>query len=147
MTDRVFNIAKGRVAELWALGAASDALVAIPLETSGLEADSVLIDKDDFAAVVSGATNEQTTMGRKTLATPTVATDDTNDWVTVDSDNPVWTAATGNAVSKLVVCYDADTGAGTDANLIPLLLMDFVATPNGSDITYVVNSTGWYKAA
>jgi hypothetical protein len=45
----------------------------------------VLIDKDDLAAVLAGATNEQTTMGRKTLTdadlalcrrrtTPTTAT-------------------------------------------------------------------------
>jgi hypothetical protein len=31
----------------------------------------VLIDKDDLAAVLAGATNEQTTMGRKTLTTRT----------------------------------------------------------------------------
>lgn len=147
MADFVFNIAKGRVAELALLGAAADALVAIPLETAGLETDAVLRDKDTFADVVSGATNEQTTLGRKTLASVTVATDDTGDKQSVDCADIVWTSGSGNAASKLVICYDSDTGAGTDANLIPLVALDFVVTPVGTDITYQVNAAGFFQAS
>jgi len=99
MADLVFNIAKGKVAYYAGLPAAADALIAIPLETSGLETDAVLRDKDTFADVVAGTTNEQTTMGRKTLASVTVTVDDTNDRVDVDAADITWTAATGNAVS------------------------------------------------
>lgn len=147
MADTVFNIAKGRAGYYAQLLNANDALIAVPLETSGLESDAVLKDKDTLADVLSGTTNEQTTMGRKTLASVTSTVDDSGDKLVVDFADVTWTAASGNAVSKLVICYDSDTTGGTDANLIPLLLLDFVATPNGGDITYQVNAAGAYDAS
>lgn len=142
MANKVCNIAKGRVAELYRRVKSNDpansALVIVPLETSGLEADSVLIDADTLAALLSGATNEQTTMGRKTLTDAELAAfpapDDGNDRMDLALPTVVWTAATGNAISKLVVCYDPDTTTGTDADLVPLTFMDFVQTPSGADI-------------
>src|SRR6185295_19896488 len=66
LSNIVMNIAKGRVVELYnrvkANDPANSALIIVPIETSGLEADSVLVDKDDLAAFLTGATNEQTTM-------------------------------------------------------------------------------------
>jgi hypothetical protein len=153
MANIVLNIAKGRVAELYNRVKANDptnsALIIVPIETTGLEADSVLIDKDDLAAFLVGATNEQTTMGRKTLDDTALAAfpapDDTNDRYDLSLPNVTWTAATGNPISKLLVCYDADTTSGTDSSIIPLTLMDFVVTPSGTDI---VMSTGvFYRAA
>ena len=87
MANIVFNISKGRGVELYRRVKAADpatcALVLVPIETAGLEADAVLIDKDDLAALVAGATNEQTTMGRKVLTDVELAAfpapDDTND--------------------------------------------------------------------
>jgi hypothetical protein len=32
------------------------------------------------------------------------------------------------------VCYDNDTTAGTDANIVPLTMFDFAITPDGSDV-------------
>lgn len=142
MTDFIFNIAKGRIAELAALGLANDALIWVPLETSGLEADSVLIDKDDLAAVVAGATNEQTTLGRKTATTVTVTVDDTNDRVDIDMDDPTWTAASGNGVSKLLLCYDSDTTGGTDANIVPLAAFDWVVASPAGTISAVLPAGG-----
>jgi hypothetical protein len=111
VSNIVLNISKGRVVELYnrvkANDPANSALILVPIETTGLEADSVLIDKDDLAAVLSGATNE-----------PTVT----------------WTAAAGNAISKILVCYDSDTTSGTDANILPLTLFDFAITPSGADV-------------
>lgn len=147
MADIVFNIAKGKVAYLAGLPAASDALIIVPLETSGIVADATMIDYDDLAAVLAGATNEQSTMGRKTGASVTVTVDDTNDRVDVDMADVTWTAATGNAISALLVCYDGDTGAGTDANIIPLVKLDCVMTPDGSDFTAVVAAAGFYRAS
>lgn len=147
MANIVFNIAKGKVAYYAGLPAAADALIAVPLETTGLETDAVLQDKDTLADVLAGTTNEQVTMGRKTLATVTVTVDDTNDRVDVDAADITWTAATGNAVSRLVICYDDDTAAGTDANLIPLVMLDFVVTPDGSDITAQFNAAGFFRAS
>ena len=142
----VFNIAKGKVAYYATLPAANDALILIPLETTGIETDAVLEDKDDFAAVVSGATNEQTTMGRKTLASVTSTVNDTNDWVEVDAADVTWTAATGNNVSAVVVCYDPDTTAGTDADLVPLVKLDFDVIPDGSDLVLQFAAGGFFVA-
>lgn len=142
MANIVLNIAKGRVVELYnrvkGNDPANSALVLVPLETTGLEADATLIDADTLAALLAGTTNEQTTMGRKVLTDADLATlpapDDTNDRYEVSLPTVTWTAATGNAISKLAVCYDADTTSGTDANIIPLTLFDFVVTPSGVDV-------------
>ena len=136
MGNFVFNIAKGWVGYYASLPATSDALILIPLETSGLETDAVLMDKADFAAVVAGTTNEQTTAGRKTLASVTSAVDNTNDRWNVDAADVTYTAvAASNAISSWVVCYDGDTGTGTDANLIPLTKHDLAWTPDGNNFT------------
>ena len=116
MADLVFNIAKGKFAYYAGLPAAADALIAVPIETTGLEADETLKDYDTLSALLAGTSNEQTSnMTRKTLASVTVTVDDTPgaNWVNVDAADPVWTAATGNAISALVICYDPDTGTGT----------------------------------
>ena len=142
MANIVFNVAKGRVVELYnrveSNDPANSALILVPIETAGLESDAVLMDKDDLAAVLSGSTNEQTTMGRKTLTDVELAAlpapDDGNNRYDVSLPTTTWVAATGNAISKILVCYDADTTAGTDANIIPLTLFDCVATPDGSSI-------------
>lgn len=142
MANIVFNIAKGRIVELYSRVESNDpansAIILVPIETSGLESDATLIDKDDLAAVLSGTTNEQTTMGRKTLTDSDLAAlpapDDTNDHYNIPLPTVTWTAATGNAISKILVCYDSDTTAGTDSNIIPLTMFDFAATPSGLDI-------------
>lgn len=142
MANIVFNIAKGRVVEYYNRvennDPANSALILVPIETSGLETDAVLIDKADLSAVLAGTTNEQTTMGRKTLTDVELAAlpapDTTNDRYDVSLPTTTWTAATGNAISKILVCYDSDTTAGTDSNIIPLCMFDFVVTPSGADI-------------
>jgi hypothetical protein len=135
----VFNIAKGRIAYYASLPAAADALIAVPIEASGVVSDATMIDYDDLGTLLAGATNEQTTMGRKTLSNVTVTVDDTNDRVNIDCDDITWTAATGNAISDICICYDGDTGTGTDSNIIPLSFHDFSVTPDGSDITATVS--------
>jgi len=138
MASFVFNIAKGRVRTLAELGAANDALIAVPVEASGVQSDATLVDMDDLAAVFAGATNEQTTMGRKTLTNVTVTVDDTNDRLALDCDDIVWSGATGNPISDIIIAYDGDTTGGTDANIVPVSMHDFAATPDGLDITATV---------
>lgn len=142
MANIVFNIAKGRVVEYYNRVESNDpsasALIIVPIETSGLESDATLIDADTLAAVLAGTTNEQTTMGRKTLTDTELsalpAPDDTNDRYEVSLPTVTWTAATGNAISKLLVAYDSDTAVGTDSNIVPLTMFDFAVTPSGADI-------------
>lgn len=157
MADFVFNIAKGRVAEFYnrvdTNDPANSALVVVVLATAGLETDAVLRDMDTLAAVVAGTTNEVTNTGyaRKVLTDTDIVAltiDDTNDRVDLDIPDQTWTAvAAGDGWSKLLVCYDGDTAAGTDANIIPLTAHDFVLTPDGSDITAVIAAAGFYRAS
>jgi hypothetical protein len=149
----VFNIAKGRVVEYYnrvkSNDPANSALILIPIETSGLQSDATLIDMDTVAAVLAGATNEQTTMGRKTLTDAQLAAlpapDDTNDRYDIALPSVTWTAATGNAISKILVAYDGDTTGGDDTNLIPLTMFDAVATPDGNDL--VLNTGNFFRAS
>lgn len=153
MANIVFNIAKGRVVEYYNRVESNDpstsALILIPIETSGLEADSALIDSATVAEVLDGTTNEQTTMGRKTLTDTELAAlpapDTGNDRYDISLPQVTWAGATGNAISKILVAYDANTGAGADTDLIPLTMFDFAMTPNGSDIQ--INSGVFFRAS
>lgn len=153
MANIVFNIAKGRVVEYYnrvkSNDPANSALILIPIETTGLEADATLIDVDTVTALLAGTTNEQSTMGRKTLTDADLAAlpapDDTNDRYDIALPTVTWTAASGNAISKMVVAYDADTTGGTDADLIPLTMFDAVATPDGNDLQLTTGT--FFRAA
>ncbi len=142
MADIVFNIGKGRVVELYNRVEANDpancALVLVPIETSGLEADSTLIDVDSLAALLAGTTNEQTTMGRKILTDADLASlpapDDANNRYDLALPSVTWSAAPGNQISTIAVCYDPDTTGGTDSAIIPLTMFDFAITPSGADV-------------
>lgn len=157
MADLVFNIAKGRVAELYnrvdTNDPANSALIILILATAGIETDAVLRDKDTVTDLVSGATNEVTNSGyaRKTLTDADIVAfspDDTNDRVDLDIPDQTWTGvAAGDGWNDLVVAYDNDTTGGTDANIVPLTLHDFVVTPDGSDITAQVAAAGFFRAA
>ena len=157
MADQVFNIALGRVAELYNRVDLNDpanaALIIVVLATSGIETDAVLKDKDDLAAVVAGTTNEvtNTNYARKVLTDTDIvafAPDDTNDRVDLDIPDQTWTAvAAGDGWNDLLVCYDSDTTGGTDANIVPLTMHDFVVTPDGSDITAQIAAAGFYRAS
>jgi hypothetical protein len=157
VANQVFNISLGRVAELYNRVDLNDptnaALIIAVLATSGIETDAVLKDKDDLAAVVAGTTNEVTNSGyaRKVLTDADIvvfAPDDTNDRVDLDIPDQTWTAvAAGDGWNDLLVCYDSDTAAGTDANIVPLTMHDFVVTPDGSDITAQIAAAGFYRAS
>ena len=157
MANLVFNIALGRVAELYNRvdlnDPANSALIIIILATAGIEADAVLKDVDTVTALVAGTTNEVTNTGyaRKTLTDADIvafAPDDTNERVDLDIPDQTWTGVVaGDGWNDFVVCYDNDTTTGTDANIVPLTLHDFVLTPDGSDITAQIAATGFYRAS
>jgi hypothetical protein len=145
MADFMFNVAKGRHAYYAMLPAADDSLIVVPIETTDIVGDSTMEDYATLDALLAGASNEQTTMGRKTLASVTSTVDNTNDLVKVDAADVVWTAATGNDISALVVCYKP-TAASADSAVIPLYKYDFVIEVDGSDVTAVINTDGLAEA-
>jgi hypothetical protein len=149
MSNFTFSVSVGRATEFYARvdgnDPANSALILVVLAASGLESDTVLKAKATLADVLSGTTNEvtNTNYARKTL------TDSSLSAYTVDTDLgqivlplPTQTFSAiqaGDLWRKLLVCYDSDTTAGTDANIVPItahdLLIDGVAvTPTGDDI-------------
>jgi hypothetical protein len=145
--DFVFNIAKGRVAELYNRVDTNDpensALIIVPVDRGGAT-DATLKDLDTLASVL-GSVTERTTggWGRKTLTDTDLAAmtpDDTNDRMPLDLPDQTWTSVTSGTVTDLLVCYDGDTTSGTDANIVPLTCHTFAITPDGSDVVAVVNN-------
>jgi hypothetical protein len=156
MANQTFNRGLGRGTE-WAErintnDPAASELVLMVLATSGVESDAVLKDKDTFADVVSGTTNEVTNSGyaKKVLdntSSITITYDDTNDRVDVDFPDQTWTAvAAGDGWNDIVVGYDP-VGSQTMSDILPHTLHDFVVTPDGSDITAQVATAGYFRAS
>jgi len=155
--DFIFNRGLGRGTEWAERVNANDptnsVIVIMILATSGVESDAVLRDKDSFSDIVSGTTNEVTNSGyaRKTIdnsAGMTVTYDDTNDRVDVDIADQTWTAiAAGDGWQDLVTGWDSDSTGGADSAILPWSLHDFATTPDGSDITAVIPSGGFFRAS
>lgn len=158
MADIVFNIAKGRITELANRVNNNDptnaVFLVVALKATGLEADGTLQDYDDLGTLLAAANDEATNTGyaRKTLDQAggiTVTTDDTNNRVDVDFPDQTWTGVqtTGGAWGAILVCYDSDSTAGTDSNIVPLTKHDFAVTPDGTDILLQVAASGFFRAA
>lgn len=157
MAASVANIAKGRVAEFYnrvdSNDPANSALIMVVLNSSGLEAHATLIDYDTLAAILAAANDEvtNTNYARKTITDADLGAltpDDTNNRMDCDIPDQTWTSvAAGDNWGMIVVCYDSDTTAGTDANIIPLTFHDFVVVPSGANITAQISTSGFYRAS
>jgi len=154
MANYVFNISKGRAVEFWNRVKNNDpstsALILVPLSASDTEANAQ--DADDLTAAIATAINEQSSGGwvRKTLTDTELAAfpapDDTNNRYDVSVPQVTWTAPTaGNNTTGLLICYDANTGAGTDTDIIPISHHDFVVTADGNDV--ILNSGVAFRAS
>jgi len=152
MANQVMNIARGKAAYYAGLPAASDAILIVILEAT--EADDVLNNYDDLSALLGAAGNtEATSTGyvRGTADGVVASVDDTANTAKIVATDETFAAisqAAAEVWAKLLMCYDDDTGAGTDANIIPLTHHDFVVTPNGGDIVADFDATnGWWGSA
>lgn len=155
MANFMFNQGKGRVAQLYSEIKANSpnanaAFILVPLSASGTEAQGQ--DLDTLADVEADANFAERTTGgwvRKTLTDTELAAfpapDDTNNRYAVAVPQVTWTApAAGNNTTGLLLCYDADTAAGTDANIVPLAHYDFAVTTDGNDV--VLNAGDFFRA-
>ncbi len=153
MADFIYNVARGRIAELARRVNANDpidsAFVIVAVNTT--QADATLQDLDTLDAVIADASTAEVTntgYARKVITAITVTVDDTNNRVDLDIADQTWTAvAAGSAWTDLIICYDANTAAGTDVDLVPLSQHDFAVTPDGTDITAQISAAGFFRAA
>lgn len=159
MADFIFNRSKGRLVEFAERINANDpanSVFQIALWNT-TATDATLRDLDTVAQIESDANTAELTSGtnanyaRKTIndaSGMTITYDDTNDRVDVDIADQTWTAlGAGTAITDLSSAYDSDSTGGTDANQIPVSWHDFPITPDGSDVTAVINSAGLFRAA
>ena len=146
MADGVFNIAKGAAAEMVRDGASN--LGMILLKANETEAD--LIDHDNLSVLIGAAGNTEadfTNYARKTGLTGSITVDDTNNRVDIDVPDQTWSSAGGaanNTLTKLIVYYE---NSASDAGRVPLTHHDFAITTDGSDVTAVINASGFYRAS
>jgi hypothetical protein len=139
MTDIVFNVAAGKVRYyVQQAGVGNAALVAVPLENTGLVNDDTMRDYATLAAVLAGASNEQTTLGRKVITSASDTVNNTANRWEGDVADLVWSSPSGNQVGAIVMCFDPDTTGGTDSDLIPLTKHGWVMTPEGDSLTATV---------
>jgi hypothetical protein len=156
----VFNVARGRAHELHSRvdgnDPANSALIIVVLAESGLEADDVLRDYDTLSALLGGASNEatNTNYARKTLTDSDISAatiNDTDDYVRLTYATQTWNSvAAGDSWRKLLVCYDGDTTAGTDANIVPVTAHDMLINgaaivPSGANIIWNPGN-GYYES-
>lgn len=151
----VANIAKGRTVEYYNRVENNDpsasALIIVPLSVGGTQAQGQ--DFDDLAALLGDANFDEQTAGgwvRKTLTDTELAAfpapDDTNNRYDVAVPQITWTGPTaGNNVVAFAVCYDADTAAGTDSNLVFLTAHALTVNADGNDV--VVNAGAFFRAS
>ncbi len=147
-----FNIAKGAVTGYYDRVKNNDpstaAIVLIPCSAGDTEANAQ--DADTVTAALATAINEQTSGSwtRKVLTDADLVARSPN-----DTDNRgdaalpevIWTAPSA-ATTHLLVAYDANTGSGTDADLIPLTFHDFVNAGTGG-VDVVLNAGDFFRAS
>jgi hypothetical protein len=153
MANYILNIVKGRFVELHNRVKSNDptnaAIILVPLSAAETEVNAQ--DADDLTAFLATAANEQTAGGwvRKVLTDvdiAAIAVDDTNNRFPVALPSVTWTGPTaGSNTVALAVCYDPDTTAGTDANILVIGHYDFVVNADGNDV--VLNTGDYARAA
>lgn len=152
MGNGIFNVAKGQIAYYASLPGSSDAIKVLLLKSSGLQADATLADHDTVAAVLAASNDEAdaTNYVRKTAGSVTVTVDDTNDRVDIDCADITWTTlggASNNTLGALMFFYVPDTGAEADSSNIPLSFHTFSYTTTGVDVSVLIPTAGFMRAA
>lgn len=156
MADVLANIAKGRVVEFYNRvennDPANSAFIIVPFDR-GATADDAIRDADTLSAAIAlGTERAASNWNRKTITDADLvalpAPDDTNNRYDVDMPDLVWSPGpTAGAVTDLLMGYDSDTTAGTDANIILIGAFAFAITPDGSVVTAQVDPAGFFRAS
>lgn len=139
MAQRQFNIMKGQWRYFAGLPGLSDALQLILFKSAGIQADDVLDNYGDLAAMkASNAEADFNNYSPRIELASGISIVQNNTTNAVDLDFPDQTifAAGGivtNTLAKLVVAYKPVSGA-LDSAIIPMWLYDFSAVTNGSDL-------------
>lgn len=139
-----FNVALGREVELHNRVNDSDpanaVFVLLVLAASGLEVDATLKDYDTLSALLASTNNEATNAGyaRIILSDTGIAAytvNDTDDLIMLPLADQTFVAiVAGDSWRKALLCYDSDSTAGTDANIIPVKAFDVIDPETGAAV-------------
>lgn len=152
----VFNIAKGRVADLYNRVKANDpANSVLTIIAVNCPNPTTIQDLDTLALVLADASTDEVTNTnyvRKKFTDSDLAAmvpDDVNNRMDLDMPDITWTnIVAGVAWTHILISYNPDTTADPhDSALIPLTLHDFAVTPDGTDITVQVDPAGFFRAS
>ncbi len=153
MANGTFNIALGEEKSLYEIvrnnTQANSVLTFTFLQAS--VADDVLNNFDDLAALLADAGNTEATftnfarveLDDTQLIAPAI--DDGANTLTLDLPDITFTDAGGaanNTLVKAIVCFDPDSTAGTDADIIPIFHFDVAFTTQGLTFTVNINANG-----
>ena len=156
MASEICNISLGRMNEFAERTNDSDptnAVFVLALIVDAAVTDNDYRDADTMSAfeAIVGATEvtdgsyARIILDDTDIAASTV--DDTGDTRSFDIADQTWASlAGGDAITKLVVGYDSDSTAGTDANIVAVAHYDFVVTSNGGDVVAQINASGLWQA-
>ena len=149
------NIAKGRVNEFARRINNNDpanSVFVLALIVSATSKD-VLKDYDTLAQILAdGGTDEATHTGYSRIVLDntdsiTVTVNDAGDIQVVDFPDQLFEGVDdGDDWTHLLLGYDSDSTGGADSAIVPLTLSPFVVSPNGGDISVVVDSDGAFVA-
>jgi hypothetical protein len=144
MANYVFNIGKGRIAQMIRSGLTLKALM---LKTADTDANNR--DLTTIAALLAAVNVEAnfTNYARVTLTSVVQTVDNSGDAVNADWADIVFTSAggaTNNTTTDLIIYQDPGTG---DANCVPVICLDAVFTTNGQNVTLVFDPAGSWSAA
>jgi len=155
MADFVFNVAKGRVAELYNRVQSNDpaaSQLVLLVINAGAATDDQMGDTDTVSALLATAAAEVTNTNYARIDLDdtdlsAISPDDTNNRLDLDIPDQTWSSiAAGDSWTDIVIAYDP-TGSSADSALIPLTCHDFAVTPDGSDITAQIAAAGFYRAS
>lgn len=156
MADFVYNIGLGRTVQC-ALNVEANvptgcALLVVAIDRASAT-DDTMKNYDNLSLLLADANVDEVTnagYARKVLVAadlPTPAPTDASDRWDIDIPDQTWTGvAAGDPWTDLVACYRPAT-ASADTDIIPLTNHTFAITPDGSDITAVINAAGFFRAA
>lgn len=155
MASEVCNVSGGKInayADNVNDNTPANAVLVLALFVGAGATDNDYRDADSLSAIEALSTAEVTDVSysRIILSDLDVAAstvDDVGDTRSFDIADQTWVALDGSdSITKLVVGYDSDSAAGTDADIVPCAHYDFVVSTNGSDVTAQINAGGLWSA-
>lgn len=159
MPNGVFNNIKGRPVELYkriegndptnsewlivlGLGAITDGQLEDIVDLAELEADA------GFAESVDGSYGRKSVHpGSSPVLPADPGPDNTNNRYDLPMPDQTWNGMNGETLTRLIVCYEPNSAASADANILCTTFHDFSVTTDGSDLTAQFDAQGFFSAS